>query len=77
MIELVQVITKQKFLCKNPNFIWLLALLSSSTICTTYLYSILPQIVDHLYLLFSGSNEISRVNEVCCPLLSFLYVIQL
>ncbi|GAB1864730.1 Importin subunit alpha-2-like protein [Camponotus japonicus] len=64
MIELIQVITKQKFLYKNPNFIWLLALLSSSTICTTYLYSILPQIVDHLYLLFSRSNEISRVNEI-------------
>lgn len=32
MIELIQVITKQKFLYKNPNFIWLLALLSSSTI---------------------------------------------
>ncbi|XP_072751661.1 uncharacterized protein [Anoplolepis gracilipes] len=64
MTELIQVIKKRNFLHENSNFIWLLALLSSSTICTTCLHSILPQIVDHLYLLFSGSDEIVHVNEI-------------
>lgn len=64
MVELVQVIIKRNFLYTNQNFIWLLALLSSSTICTTYLHFILPQIVDHLYLLFSGFNKMAPVNEI-------------
>ncbi|XP_070161988.1 transmembrane and coiled-coil domain-containing protein 6 [Polyergus mexicanus] len=64
MAQLVQVIIKRNFLYENSDFIWLLALLSSSTICTTYLHSILPQIVDHLYLLFFGSDEIAHVNEI-------------
>lgn len=65
MAQLAEGIIKRKFLYENPNFIWLLALLSSSTICTTYLHSILPQIVDYLYLCFFGSDEITHVNEVC------------
>lgn len=66
MAELVQVIIKRNLLYENPNLIWLLALLSSSTICTTHLHSILSQIVDHLYLLCSGPDELAHVNEVCC-----------
>ncbi|CAL1687759.1 unnamed protein product [Lasius platythorax] len=64
MAELVQVIIKRNLLYENPNLIWLLALLSSSTICTTHLHSILSQIVDHLYLLCSGPDELAHVNEI-------------
>ncbi|XP_029168485.1 uncharacterized protein LOC114938647 isoform X2 [Nylanderia fulva] len=64
MEELVQVIVKRNILYEKSNFIWLLALLSSSTICKTYLHSILPQIVDHLYLLSSGPDKLAHVNEI-------------
>jgi len=50
MAEIVEIIKKRDLIYKHPNFIWLLALLSSSSACTVYLYSILPQIVDYLYL---------------------------
>lgn len=65
MTELIQAAIKRNVFYENSDFIWLLGLLSSSTICTIYLYSILPQIVDFLHLTISSSDEITRVNEVC------------
>lgn len=53
MLELIQATVKRSLLYKDPNFAWLLALLSSSTIFATYpnlLHSsILSQIVDRLH----------------------------
>ncbi|XP_012219124.1 importin subunit alpha-8 [Linepithema humile] len=64
MTELVQAIIKRNLLYENSDIIWLLALLSSSTICTIHLYSILPQVIDFLYLTISSSDEITRTNEI-------------
>jgi len=63
MTELVQATIKRNFLYKSADYVWLLALLSSSTICTVHLYSVLPQIIDFLYL--AVSDEIAHANEVC------------
>ncbi|XP_032688035.1 importin subunit alpha-9 [Odontomachus brunneus] len=53
MLELIHATLKQNLLYKDPNFAWLLALLSSSTVFATYpnlLHSsILSQIVDRLH----------------------------
>lgn len=65
MAELVQAVIKRNLLYTNSDSVWLLALLSSSTICTIYLYSILPQVIDFLYLTISSSDEITHANEVC------------
>lgn len=64
MSELVQVLIKPKFLYESPNSIWLLALLSSSAICTTNFYSILPQVVDYLHSTFSSNNGTAHCSEV-------------
>ena len=65
MSELIEVIIKRNLLYKNPNYIWLLALLSSSPICIKSLYTILPQVVDYLYVTFSNSDGIVQASEVC------------
>lgn len=65
MSELVQVIIKRNILYENANYIWLLALLSSSPICAGYLHVLLPQVVDYLYLTFSNSDGMTQVSEVC------------
>lgn len=65
MSELVQVIIKRNILYENPYYIWLLALLSSSSICAEYLHAILSQVVDYLYLTFSNSDGMTQVSEVC------------
>lgn len=63
MLELIQVIIKRNILYENPNYIWLLALLSSS-ICAEYLHALLPQVVDYLYLTFSNSDGMTQISEV-------------
>lgn len=65
MLELIQVIIKRNLLYENPNYIWLLALLSSSPVCAGHLHTILPQVVDYLYLTFSTSDGMTQVSEVC------------
>lgn len=72
MSELIQVIMKQNILYENPNYIWLLALLSSSSVCAEYLHAFLPQVVDYLYLTFSNSDGMTQINEVCS--FSFIYI---
>jgi len=62
MIEIVEVIKKRNLIYEHPNVIWLLALLSSSPACTVHLYSILPQIVDYLYLDLDETTHINEVN---------------
>lgn len=66
MLELAQATLKQNLLYKDPNFIWLLALLSSSTIFTVQLHflhsPILSQIVDYLH--HSSLNETTNISEV-------------
>lgn len=64
MSELVQVIIKRNILYENPYYIWLLALLSSSSICAEYLHAILSQVVDYLYLTFSNSDGMTQVSEI-------------
>jgi len=63
--ELVQVIIRRNLLYENSNYIWLLALFSSSPICTGYLHIILPQVIDYLYLTFSNSDGMIQASEVC------------
>ncbi|TGZ58352.1 Uncharacterized protein DBV15_09487 [Temnothorax longispinosus] len=63
-LELVQVITKRNLLYENPNYIWLLALLSSSLICVEHLHAILPQVVDYLYSTFSNSDGMAQASEI-------------
>lgn len=63
MTEIVQTTIKRNLFNKDPNVAWLLALLSSSTICTAYLYLILPQVVDYLYQ--TVSIETTNISEVC------------
>ncbi|KYM88479.1 hypothetical protein ALC53_02962 [Atta colombica] len=64
MSELIEVTIKRNLLYKNPNYIWLLALLSSSPICTKSLYTILPQVVDYLYVTFSNSDGIVQASKI-------------
>ncbi|XP_011871128.1 PREDICTED: importin subunit alpha-9 isoform X2 [Vollenhovia emeryi] len=64
MLELVQVVVKRNLLYENPNYIWLLALLSSSPICAEHLSAILPEVVDYLYLTFSNSDGMTRASEI-------------
>ncbi|XP_011633158.1 uncharacterized protein LOC105424559 [Pogonomyrmex barbatus] len=64
MSELIQIIIKRNILYENSNSIWLLALLSSSPICTVHLRYILPQVVDYLYITFSNSDGMTRVSEI-------------
>ncbi|XP_011156304.2 uncharacterized protein LOC105193527 [Solenopsis invicta] len=64
MLELVQAIIKRNLLYENLNYIWLLALLSSSSICTEHLHAILPKVVDYLYLIFSNSDGMTQVSEI-------------
>ncbi|XP_011343236.2 uncharacterized protein LOC105282701 isoform X2 [Ooceraea biroi] len=61
MAELVEVVKKRNLMYEHPNFIWLLALLSSSPTCTAHLHSILPQVVDYLYS--ATSDETTHANE--------------
>ncbi|XP_014473786.1 PREDICTED: uncharacterized protein LOC106743853 isoform X2 [Dinoponera quadriceps] len=60
MLELVEATVKQNLLYKDPNFTWLLALLSSSFITHPYFSPILSQIVDYLY--HSGLDNISEIT---------------
>ncbi|XP_011693490.1 PREDICTED: uncharacterized protein LOC105453337 [Wasmannia auropunctata] len=64
MLELIQVIVKRNLLYEDLNYIWLLALLSSSPICIEYLHAILPQVVYYLYLTFSNSDGMLQVSEI-------------
>ncbi|XP_077257371.1 uncharacterized protein LOC143894700 [Temnothorax americanus] len=63
-LELVQVIIKRNLLYENPNYIWLLALLSSSLICVEHLHAILPEVVDYLYSTFSNSDGMAQASEI-------------
>ncbi|XP_011147260.1 importin subunit alpha-9 [Harpegnathos saltator] len=66
MSELVQATVKRSLLYKDSNFVWLLALLSSSTVFAVHPHfldsSILSQVVDYLH--HSGSDETADVNEI-------------
>ncbi|XP_012530458.1 uncharacterized protein LOC105833337 isoform X2 [Monomorium pharaonis] len=64
MSELAQAIIKRNLLYENPNYIWLLALLSSSSMCSGHLHVILPQVVDYLYLTVSNSDGIIQVSKI-------------
>ncbi|KAL0108754.1 hypothetical protein PUN28_014115 [Cardiocondyla obscurior] len=64
MSELIQLIMKRNTLYKNPNYIWLLALLSSSSICTEHLHIVLPQIVDYLYSTLFNSDGMTQSSEI-------------
>lgn len=62
MIELASAITERKFTCKDPYFLWLLALLSSKKACSIYVCKMVPPVIEYLYQ--DHVNDFPAVTEV-------------
>lgn len=62
MIDVAEAIVGRENHCHDPNMLWLLAILSSRSVCVKNILTIIPELVEYLHA--ARESELSDVVHV-------------